>query len=375
MIYLDNAATTLQKPEQVKKAMFEAFDSCANSGRGGYKEANRAADVMYDARVRVAEFFGAENAEQIVFTQNATHALNIAIKGVAEKGSCVISGYEHNSVVRPIFGMKDKGVECFVARGRLFDREGMVKAFAKAIRRNTRFAVCTHVSNAFGYILPIKEIDELCYRKGIPLIVDASQSAGCLSIKLSDTKAVACICAPGHKGLYGPQGTGVLVCRNGKELKPFMEGGTGSASSEYAQPDFMPDRFESGTQNVPAIAGLSEGIAYVMSEGSENILRHERKLVECVAHELKKTDGIKVFDAEEKEVGTGVISFVHESVSADVIAGKLSELEIAVRSGVHCAPLAHKSVGTPFGTVRVSVSNFTTMREVEQFVSALKSIV
>ncbi len=374
MIYLDNAATTLQKPETVKKAVLRAFELCANSGRGGYKEAMEASEMIYNARLRVGEFFGASDISQVAFTQNATHALNIAIKGVARRGNCVISGYEHNSVVRPVMALKKSGVNCIVATGRLFDCDDMVRAFKKAIKRNTVFAVCTHVSNVFGYVLPIKEIDELCYRKGVPLIIDASQSAGGLPINLSEMKAAICICAPGHKGLYGPQGTGVLVCKNGEKLKTFFEGGTGSVSSEYEQPSFMPDRFESGTQNSPGIAGLSEGIAYVQECGIENICRYEQELTGYIISGLSGLDGITVYSAKDRNCQTGVLSFSSENMSADAIAEKLAEERIAVRSGMHCAPLAHKSVGTKHGTVRVSTSSFTTLEDVESFIDAMYKI-
>lgn len=374
MIYLDNAATTLQKPAQVKEAMVEAFENCANSGRGGYGSSLKAAEYVYRARERIATLFGVEDCQQIIFTYNATYALNMAIKGVATRGSCIISGYEHNSVVRPLAQLRKNGISCYIARGRLFDRQDMIKKFTSQIKRNTKLAVMTHVSNVFGYILPIREIDEICYKKGIKLIVDASQSAGSVPLKMSELRACVCICAPGHKGLYGPQGTGILVCKNGEELKTIIEGGTGSMSSEMSQPDFMPDRLESGTQNIPGIAGLSEGVDYVNNVGVEKIGKHEKKLISYLAKELCKCKSVKVYAATDENLQGGVLSFGSDMLSADEIANKLSEFDIAVRSGLHCSPVAHETVGTQGGTVRVSVSNFTTENDILFFLEKIKKI-
>ena len=375
MIYLDNAATTLIKPTEVKKAMLEAMDVCGNAGRGGHDGARKATEIIFEAREKAAKLFGAESAEQVVFTQNATHALNIAIKGIAEAGECVISGYEHNSVVRPLSALSGKGVRVSAAKSRLFDSEGMVKDFRNKISKNTKLCVCTHVSNVFGYILPIKEIDEICFSKGIPLIIDASQSAGTIPVKLYNFRAVECICAPGHKGLYGPQGTGVLVCRNGKELKTLIEGGTGSNSENISQPEFLPDRFEAGTQNLPGIAGLSAGLDYVNSRGENEILKHEQYLVDYIAKEFRKIPEIYPFISRDKSLQAGVVSFLIKGMNSERAAELLSEEKIAVRSGKHCSPLAHNTVGTKNGTIRVSVSDFTTEKDVIGFISALKKII
>ncbi len=372
MIYLDNAATTFKKPDAVSEAIQLALKNCSSVGRGGYASAMNAAEIVYTARERAAELFGAENAEQVVFTNNATHSLNIAIKGIAPRGNCVISGYEHNSVVRPITAIPE--LEYRVARGTLFEPESIIKNFERAIDKNTSLVVCTQMSNVFGYILPIERIDELCAKKGIPLIIDASQSAGCIDIKLKKLKATVCICAPGHKGLYGPQGTGVLICKSGEKLKPLIEGGTGSVSNSFSQPDFMPDRLECGTHNVPGIAGLSEGIKYILEKGTREIFRHERKLIYLLNRELKKTDGIRVFARNDLFLQGGVVSFVSNSLSPEKIAKMLSEKDIAVRSGLHCSPLAHETVGTSSGTVRISVSFFTDEREIFEFVDVLKGI-
>ncbi len=373
MIYLDNAATTLKKPDTVLEAMTDAFKNCASVGRGGYEGAMNAAETVFTAREVACEMFGASGPEQVVFTSNATHALNLAIKGLAKGGNCVISGYEHNSVVRPIMTIPD--LECRIARGRLFHPESIVKSFERLIDKNTSFVVCTHISNVFGYILPIKRIDEICYRKGVPLIIDASQSAGSIRIKLGELKACQCICMPGHKGLYGPQGTGLLICRNGENLKTVIEGGTGSVSKELTQPDFMPDRLECGTHNVPGIAGLAAGISYIKERGEGKILRRERYLISEAVREMRKIDGVFVFASYDGMMQGGVLSFVSDKVSPEKIANELSVAKIAVRSGFHCSPLAHETVGTEGGTVRVSVSDFTAENDMYEFIKQLKKIV
>lgn len=376
MIYLDNAATTLKKPKAVKKAMMQAFDFAGNAGRGGYDGATLAGEYIFSARERAAELFGVDDCVNVVFSYNATHALNMAIKGIASKNAhCVVSGYEHNSVIRPITSLAKNGVTYSVARGKLFDPEEMLENFEASLKRNTGFAVCTHVSNAFGYILPVFEIDELCFRHGIPLIIDASQSAGSIDIKMNRLKATVCICAPGHKGLYGPQGTGILVCRDGRELATIIEGGTGSMSNEKEQPKELPDKFESGTMNVPAIAGLSEGISYVLQRKPESIFEYEQELIEHLARELAKMRKIKLFSSVENKLQSGVLSFCVEGVSPERVAELLNSRKIAVRSGKHCAALAHETAGTEFGTVRVSVSDFTLKGEVEIFLKSMFDIV
>ena len=257
MIYLDNAATTLHKPPEVSAAVLDAMQTCANAGRGGHSAAMQAADKLYECREAVAELFGFERAEQAVFTFNTTHSLNIAIKGIMSNGGhCVVSGFEHNSAVRPLKAMEKLGVSYTVAHSRLFDDEDTLRAVKNAVREDTVCVVCTHVSNVFGYKLPIEKIDEFCNEKGIALIIDAAQSAGCVPLKLNEFKAVKCICIPGHKGLYGPQGTGLLLINDNVFLPPLMQGGTGSLSGKLEQPDFLPDMHESGTQNIHGISNI-----------------------------------------------------------------------------------------------------------------------
>lgn len=372
MIYLDNAATTFKKPQSVLDSVMNAYKESTSVGRGGYESAMKAAETVYGAREKAAELFGASAPEQVVFTSNATHALNLAIKGVLREGNCVISGYEHNSVVRPIKACR--GLECRIATGKLFCPEIIARSFERLIDKNTVFAVCTHMSNVFGYILPIERIDEICYKKGVPLIIDASQSAGSLPIKISRLRACVCICMPGHKGLYGPQGTGLLICREGEKLNTIIEGGTGSVSRDITQPAFMPDRLECGTHNVPGIAGLSAGMSYITERGEGAIMRHERSLMREIARGLRRLEGIKVFSSSDALLQGGVISFVSDKMSAEEIANALSDKKIAVRSGFHCSPLAHESVGTVNGTVRVSVSDFTEEKEIDLFLKTLSDI-
>ena len=264
MIYLDSAATTFRKPPAVAAAVRRAMETVSSPGRGGYPAAMRAAETVFDCRMEVAELFRVSNPEQVVFTMNATHALNIAIKSLVKNGDrVVISGYEHNAVTRPLVAV---GADIAVAGAPLFQPEAVLERFYHLITPETRAVVCNHVSNVFGFIQPIEEIGKICRRRGVPLIVDASQSAGVLPMDWEKMGA-SFVAAPGHKGLYGPQGTGILICGEGAEVQPLMEGGTGSASLNQNMPEFLPDRLEAGTQNVPGIAGLLEGVRYVRRRG------------------------------------------------------------------------------------------------------------
>jgi len=372
VIYLDNAATTLVKPPSVTQAISKAVSSCGNAGRGAHSAAISASDVLFSCRETVGKLFGQPDTDQIVFTQNTTHALNIAIFGMMHRGGhCVISGYEHNSVVRPLCALRENGVTYSVVRSPLFEQEQFLEKFVSNIRPETKYAVCTHVSNVFGFVLPIEEIDEICWKKGIRLVVDAAQSAGSIPIKLSRLKATVCICAPGHKGLYGPQGTGILICRDGAQLKPLFYGGTGSASKTLAQPDFMPDRHESGTQNIHGIAGLEAGIAYVLERGEASIFAKEKELIQYAAERLGSKDGIKLFFGESQ---SGVLSFLSDRFSPETIVDFLGENQIAVRGGLHCAPLAHETLGTADGCVRISVSDFNSMHDIDVLADVLEKL-
>ena len=362
MIYLDCAATTFQKPPAVAAAMERAMATMSSPGRGGYQAAMEAADTAFTCRSELAEMFHVENPERVVFTMNATHALNIAIKSLVPPGGrAVISGYEHNAVTRPLAALRAKTA---VAAAPLFQPEAVLAAFEQTVTPDTDAVICNHVSNVFGFIQPVEEIAALCRSRGVPLVVDASQSAGVLPLDM-EALGASFVAMPGHKGLYGPQGTGLLLC--GAETHPLLMGGTGSASALQAMPDFLPDRLEAGTHNMPGIAGLLEGLRYVQTQGTERILTHERRLIRQAAAGLSRIPGVTVY-GDGGAVQAGVLSFQIDGMDCEAVGEALGARGIAVRAGLHCAPLAHQSAGTlEAGTVRASVSAFNTPQEVERF--------
>ncbi|MBQ7778483.1 MAG: aminotransferase class V-fold PLP-dependent enzyme [Oscillibacter sp.] len=372
MIYFDSAATTFQKPPAVASAMMTALHTMSSPGRGGYGAAMRAAETAFACRSEAAELFHLDNPEQVVFTMNATHALNIAIKSlVPEGGSVVVSGWEHNAVTRPLTALK---ANVSVAEGPLFDRDAAAEAFARVIKPGVDAVICTHVSNVFGFVLPVEEIAGICREQGVPLIIDASQSAGILPLDMQALSADF-VAMPGHKGLYGPQGTGLLLC-GGRETKPLLEGGTGSISVQQEMPDFLPDRLEAGTHNIPGIAGLLEGIRFVRQQGTDRICGHERLLAQMAAEGLRELPGVRVFARPDLADQAGVVSFTVEGKDVEEVGRMLGERDIAVRAGTHCAPLAHRSAGTlESGTVRLSFSAWNTPAEILQFLSAMEEIV
>ena len=370
MIYFDSAATTLQKPPEVVRASVYAMTHMASPGRGGHRPAMLAAETAFSCRQAAARLFHVEDPEQVVFTFNATHALNIAIKSLVSPGDTVlISGYEHNAVTRPLHAL---GATVRVFTGPLFDQEALLRSFEEQLDSQVRAVICTHVSNVFGYVLPVEEIAARCRAQGVPLILDASQSAGCLPVDVQALDA-SFVAMPGHKGLYGPQGTGLLLCRS--DTKTLLEGGTGSASARQEMPDFLPDRLEAGTHNIPGVAGLLAGIRYVQREGTAEILRLERRLVQLTARGLSRIPGVTVYAAQDPTLQAGVLSFRTNGADCEEIGERLGRRGIAVRAGLHCAPLAHQSADTfQTGTVRVSFSGLNTPGEVEKFVRELKPI-
>ena len=372
MIYLDSAATSFQKPASVAAAMWEALSSMSSPGRGGYPAAVRAADTAFQCRSELAELFGLENPEQVVFTLNATHALNIAIKSlVPPGGKAVISGYEHNAVTRPLEAL---GANVSVAIAPLFDPDAVRAAFDRLISPDTNAVICSHVSNVFGFIQPVEAIAQICRSRGVPFIIDASQSAGVLPLNMKSLGA-AFIAMPGHKGLYGPQGTGVLLCGEGVDARPLLEGGTGSQSLQQKMPDFLPDRLEAGTLNMPGIAGLLAGVRYVRRGGPEKILDHEKHLTQMAVQGLDSLPGLRLFHAPELRNQTGVFSLTAEGADVEAVSSALAERGIAVRSGLHCAPLAHRTAGTlNTGTVRLSFSDFNTPEEVARLIRMIHGI-
>lgn len=371
MIYLDSAATTLQKPRTVPQAMQAAATRYASPGRGGYPAAMGAAEVLFTCRELAAELFHAPGSEQVIFTSNATMALNIAIRSLVRPGmTVVVSGYEHNAVTRCVSAIPD--VTVLVAEGELFQPEQLVRSYQKWMNR-ADVAICNAVSNVFGYCLPVADIAALCRRSQVPLIVDASQAAGCLPVDMAAWGA-AYVAMPGHKSLYGPQGTGILLCAADANPTPLLYGGTGSQSRDQAMPDFLPDRLEAGTENVPGVAGLLEGMRFVRQKGTGRILRHERQLTRWLGQTLRQMERVEVFLAEDAALQTGVLSFRVDGMDCEEVGQRLSQAGIAVRTGLHCAPFAHRSAGTlETGTVRVSTSAFNNQREVEQTARVLRS--
>ena len=372
MIYLDSAATTFQKPPEVAAAMERALAVMSSPGRGGYPEAMAAAETAFACRSELAELFGLRDAERVVFTMNATHALNIAIKSlVSPGGRAVISGYEHNAVTRPLAAL---GAETAVAAGPLFRPEAVTAAFERLLTPETQAVICCHVSNVFGFIQPVEAVAALCRSRGVPLIIDASQSAGVLSLDM-DALGAAFIAMPGHKGLYGPQGTGVLLCGENVPVRPLMEGGTGSMSLRQEMPDFLPDRLEAGTHNMPGIAGLLAGVRYVRRRGTGEICRREREMTLVLAEGLRQLPGVQVFAEPGLGNQTGVLSVTAEGRDCEALAQALAERWTAVRAGLHCAPLAHRTAGTlDTGTVRLSLSDFNTPEEVFQVLESFRRV-
>ena len=368
MIYLDSAATTLQKPSAVARASGWAIGHLASPGRGGHRPAMAAAETAFACREEAAALFHVPDPEQVVCTFKATRGLNIAIRTLARPGGrAVISGYEHNAVTRPLHAVP--GLEVAVARGGLFRPEAVLEDFARELDRGADLAVCNHVSNVFGFVLPVEEVARLCRAREIPLIVDASQSAGCLPLDFQALGA-AFVAMPGHKGLYGPQGTGLLLC--GTDPVPVLYGGTGSESRRQSMPQVLPDRLEAGTHNIAGVAGLREGLRFLRRRGIASIAAHERALIRQLGEGLRQLPGVEVFLSQDPEVQAGVLSFRLAGRDCEEVGEALGEQGFALRAGLHCAPLAHQSAGTlETGTVRASVSAFNTPQEIGRFLDAM----
>lgn len=367
MIYFDNAATTYPKPPSVIKAMNNALISCGNPGRGGHELGRNAERIMYDCRVEAAELFGLDDEMKIAFTHNATHALNLAIKSTMQDGGhAVTGGFEHNSAIRPLEAMEN--VEYDIAYSELFNEEDAIRQISSKIRPDTKCVVLNHISNVFGNELPIYKIDDLCSKKGIDLILDISQSAGAEKINAGDFKAVRFMCMPGHKGLYGPSGTGILACCKEDKLYSIIQGGTGSNSGDLTQPDFLPDIFESGTQNFIGIAGLLASIRFVKGRESE-ISEHKRNLIRLFNEEMADEKKLKVFYSDRQK---SLVSISANERNDDLFE-YLCQKGICTRNGLHCAVTAHKSGHTEdFGTIRISFSAFNTEDEVKKLSEILK---
>ena len=366
MIYFDNGATTGKKPQGVIKACEYALQNlCVNPGRGGYEASVKCAELIYSARNKVSRLFGADGAENVVFTLNCTASINYVLKGVLKKGDhIVISSLEHNAVVRPL---EKSQTNYSVAAVSLTDDNVTVENFKKAIKPNTKMIFCTAASNVNGKILPLEKIGKLCKEKNILFGVDAAQAAGIIPINMIDMN-IDYLCIAPHKGLYAPMGIGVLICRKNIE-KTIIEGGTGVNSLELTQPKFLPERLESGTLNVPAIMGLSAGIDFVNSKGIEKLYNAEMDLAINVYNTLINHPLAKLYTNSFGKGGfVPVIPFNFEGLTGEESADILGEYGVATRGGYHCSPFAHKAMNTlDIGAVRLSFSAFNSKRETDYF--------
>lgn len=377
MIYFDNAATSFPKPQAVKNAVDEVLLRYgANPGRSGHTLAAETAEKVYETRERVAAFFGAGDVEEVVFALNCTHAINMVLKGILCRGDhVIISDLEHNAVLRPVHAMAEQGIIEYSIAETFDDTAQTVASFENAIRPNTKVIISMHASNVFGIKLPIEALGAMAKKHGIYFVVDAAQTAGIEPIHMQDMK-IDFLCVAGHKGLYGPSGTGLLLTPYGAKLRPLIEGGTGSVSYEYAQPDFMPDHLESGTMNTMGVLGLGAGLDFVTRCKPQCISQREMQVLCCIYEALKRCEGIKLYtDKPAAERQVAVLSFNLEGLTSEETAALLNEAGFAVRAGLQCAPLAHKKFGTiQGGTVRVSVGAFNTVEQGYAFGCAMQKI-
>lgn len=373
MIYLDYAATSYNKPEKVKKAVLESLDS-ANPGRSGHPLAAKAARTVFRARESLADFFGAASSDRVIFTKNATEALNMILQGLLSGGGRVVtSAFEHNSVMRPLMTLaQKKGLEIDYYRT-LPDGSLDIEGLEKTVGKDTRLIVSTHASNVTGEIFPVEELAEFARDKNLPLGVDAAQSAGILDLDVEKT-GVSYLAFTGHKHLFGPQGTGGLALGRNAALPPLLQGGTGSRSESTVQPDFTPDGLESGTVNTPGIAGLGAGVEYLAEKGLPGLREKEKYLRKRLVAGLLEIEGLTIHGPMEKNRTTGNVSFTVKGADVGEIARSLaSDYGVMTRHGLHCAPAAHESLGTfPDGTVRMSLSWVNTEEEIDEAVEAVE---
>ena len=375
MIYLDNAATTMRKPPEVIRAVAEALDSLGNAGRGAHSASLGASRIIYDTRALLADFFHAEDARRIVFTMNSTESLNIAVKGILSPGDHVVTTVlEHNSVLRPLYEMEQAGVDLTILgcdeKGRLSYQE-----LEEAVRENTKAVVITHASNLTGNVVDIARVGEITSKKGILLVVDASQTAGVFPIDVRQMK-IDILCFTGHKGLLGPQGTGGMYVREGVEVRPLLSGGTGVQTYSKTQPKEMPTALEAGTLNGHGIAGLHAAIEYLQKTGIDVIREKEQALMWKFYNGIKDIPGITVYgDFDRKERAAVVSMNIGDYDSSEVSDELLMTYEISTRAGGHCAPLMHKALHTEEqGAVRFSFSHYNTEEEVEAAIRAVREL-
>ncbi len=375
-IYLDNAATTYPKPEQVYLAVEHALRKIGvGPGRGGHSRGLEATRLVFEARETLSDFFGIKDSSRLIFTHSATEGLNLVVAGLLKPGDHVVTTtMEHNSLARPLHQAAQRGVEVTWVG---CNRQGFVDpaGIASAIRPKTRLVALSHCSNVTGALQPVAEIGLLARRSGILFLVDAAQSAGVVPINVQELN-IDLLAAPGHKGLLGPQGTGLLYIAEGLELSPLIVGGTGGYSDASEQPDSMPERYESGTLNTPGIAGLKAGVDFIRSTGIEAVRKKESLLVSLLAEGLGPIEGVILHKPENSERHCGPVSFTIQGLDPSEIGFTLDrDYDISVRVGLHCAPDAHKTIGTyPQGTVRVSPGFFNSEKEIEIFLDAVRNI-
>lgn len=377
MIYLDNAATSYPKPPRVLAAVQEAMTHYgANPGRSGHTMSVETAKKVYRCRELLAELFGAEDPTQVVFTQNCTHSLNLCFKGLLHRGDhVIISDLEHNSVARPIDTLAKRGEITYDVLTIHPDTADTIAELEALLRPNTRLVAMTHCSNVFGIVTPIAEAAACAHAHGALFLVDAAQSAGVLPIHVTDMD-LDFLCMPGHKGLYGPSGTGVLITRRGELLDTVFEGGTGSSSLSLEQPDFMPDKLECGTLNTAGILGLAAGVQTILERGCEAIYRREFGLL-CSAYEaLSDLPHVRLYTPVPvwgKQAP--VLAFTVRGQSGEETCARLNEEGFALRGGYHCAPLAHRKMGTlDTGAARMSLGMYNTPQEISRFVRCLRAM-
>jgi cysteine desulfurase family protein len=376
-IYLDNAATSFPKPETVYRAVDHTLREIGvGPARGGHAKGMAATRIVFAARETLAALFGIRDSSRIIMTHSATEALNLAIFGLLKAGDHVVTtSLEHNSVVRPLQILAQRGVEVTWLKG---NRDGIVgfRQVAAAMRPSTRLVAISHCSNVNGAIQPMEEIGSLTRNSPALLLVDASQSAGSLPVNVVESN-IDLLAVPGHKGMLGPLGTGFLYVAENVQLRPLMYGGTGSSSSDELQPEALPERFESGTLNTPGIAGLKAGADFILATGIDMIRKRESYLVSDLVSQLREFRGVRVFSPHNSDHRGGVVSFIVEGMDPALLGFLLDrDYDISVRVGLHCAPLAHKTLGTfPQGTVRVSPGYFSTESDIEQFLEAMREII
>ena len=378
LIYLDNAATTYPKPIAVSNSACQAVKLYgANPGRSGHNMSIRTAEEIFKCRQAIKNMFNADSEENIVFTLNCTHAINTVLKGYLKPGDhVVISSLEHNAVVRPLAELAKHGITYSVAPVIFNDNDATVDSFRRAINASTRLIACTHASNVWGARLPVERLTALAHQYGIRIMVDAAQTAGIFPVDLQNDR-IDFLCMAGHKGLYGTMGTGVLITSCGDKLGTIIEGGTGTSSQSQEQPSYMPEKFESGTPNVPGIIALKSGVEFVMNRHPENIANHEMKLILRLYDRLSENKNVKLYTPRPSlQYFAPVLSFNIKNTESEAVADYLNKNgQIAVRAGLHCAPLAHESVGTSdIGAVRISPSIFNNSYEIDRLSNLIQKI-